>query len=179
MRKRQNKMIFGAFLFFERVRTMKLYQLTDNYLRVQELLEENKTEAVEDTLDALTDGFHDKAENIVKIIKSLAADAEMAGKEAKRLLKRKQALENNVQKLKNYLQTEMERMEIRKINSTLFTIQIQKNPASVEIVDEALLKPFFLLQEPKIDKKRIAEILKSGEEVKGARLVESESIRIR
>lgn len=172
-------MIFGAFLFFERVRTMKLYQLTDNYLRVQELLEENKTEAVEDTLDALTDGFHDKAENIVKIIKSLAADAEMAGKEAKRLLKRKQALENNVQKLKNYLQTEMERMEIRKINSTLFTIQIQKNPASVEIVDEALLKPFFLLQEPKIDKKRIAEILKSGEEVKGARLVESESIRIR
>lgn len=179
MRKRQNRMIFGAFLFFERVRTMKLYQLTDNYLRVQELLEENKTEDVEDTLDALTDGFHDKAENIVKIIKSLAADAEMAGKEAKRLLKRKQALENNVQKLKNYLQTEMERMEIRKINSTLFTIQIQKNPASVEIVDEALLKPFFLLQEPKIDKKRIAEILKSGEEVKGARLVESESIRIR
>lgn len=179
MRKRQNRMIFGAFLFFERVRTMKLYQLTDNYLRVQELLEENKTEAVEDTLDALTDGFHDKAENIVKIIKSLAADAEMAGKEAKRLLKRKQALENNVQKLKNYLQTEMERMEIRKINSTLFTIQIQKNPASVEIVDEALLKPFFLLQEPKIDKKRIAEILKSGEEVKGARIVESESIRIR
>ncbi|MBC2139286.1 siphovirus Gp157 family protein [Listeria innocua] len=158
---------------------MKLYQLTDNYIRVQELLEENKTEAVEDTLDALTDGFHDKAENIVKIIKSLAADAEMAGKEAKRLLKRKQALENNVQKLKTYLQTEMERMEIRKINSTLFTIQIQKNPASVEIVDEALLKPFFLLQEPKIDKKRIAEILKSGEEVEGARLVESESIRIR
>lgn len=169
----------GLFYFFERVRTMKLYQLTDNYLREQELLEENKTEAVEDTLDALTDGFHDKAENIVKIIKSLAADAEMAGKEAKRLLKRKQALENNVQKLKNYLQTEMERMEIRKINSTLFTIQIQKNPASVEIVDEALLKPFFLLQEPKIDKKRIAEILKSGEEVEGARLVESESIRIR
>ncbi|EAE8347346.1 siphovirus Gp157 family protein [Listeria monocytogenes] len=158
---------------------MKLYELTDNYIRVQELLEENKTEAVEDTLDALTDGFHDKAENIVKIIKSLAADAEMAGKEAKRLLKRKQALENNVQKLKTYLQTEMERMEIRKINSTLFTIQIQKNPASVEIVDEALLKPFFLLQEPKIDKKRIAEILKSGEEVKGARLVESESVRIR
>ncbi|MBC6148069.1 siphovirus Gp157 family protein [Listeria innocua] len=158
---------------------MKLYELTDNYLRVQELLEENKTEAVEDTLDALTDGFHDKAENIVKIIKSLAADSEMAGKEAKRLLKRKQALENNVQKLKTYLQTEMERMEIRKINSTLFTIQIQKNPASVEIVDEALLKPFFLLQEPKIDKKRIAEILKSGEEVEGAKLVESESIRIR
>lgn len=179
MRKRQNRRIFGAFLFLERVRTMKLYELTDNYLRVQELLEENKTEAVEDTLDALTDGFHDKAENIVKIIKSLAADAEMAGKEAKRLLKRKQALENNVQKLKTYLQTEMERMEIRKINSTLFTIQIQKNPASVEIVDEALLKPFFLLQEPKIDKKRIAEILKSGKEVKGARLVESESIRIR
>ncbi|EAC4316597.1 siphovirus Gp157 family protein [Listeria monocytogenes] len=158
---------------------MKLYELTDNYLRLQELLEENETEAVMDTLDAITDGFHDKAENIAKIIKSLAADAEMAGTEAKRLLKRKQALENNVQKLKTYLQTEMERMEIRKINSTLFTIQIQKNPVSVEIVDDSLLQAFFLLQEPKIDKKRIAEILKSGEEVKGARLVESESIRIR
>ncbi|EAV9812281.1 siphovirus Gp157 family protein, partial [Listeria monocytogenes] len=153
---------------------MKLYELTDNYLRLQELLEENETEAVMDTLDAITDGFHDKAENIAKIIKSLAADAEMAGTEAKRLLKRKQALENNVQKLKTYLQTEMERMEIRKINSTLFTIQIQKNPVSVEIVDDSLLQAFFLLQEPKIDKKRIAEILKSGEEVKGARLVESE-----
>ncbi|EAD7948548.1 siphovirus Gp157 family protein [Listeria monocytogenes] len=158
---------------------MKLYELTDNYLGLQELLEENKTEAVMDTLDAITDGFHDKAENIAKIIKSIAADAEMAGTEAKRLLKRKQALENNVQKLKIYLQTEMERMEIRKINSTLFTIQIQKNPVSVEIVDDSLLQAFFLLQEPKIDKKRIAEILKSGEEVKGARLVESESIRIR
>ncbi|PDK62101.1 siphovirus Gp157 family protein [Listeria monocytogenes] len=158
---------------------MKLYELTDNYLKVQEFLEENNTDAVKDTLDALTDSFHDKSENIVKLIKSLAADAEMAGIEAKRLLKRKQALENNVQKLKNNLQTKMERMEIRKINSTLFTIQIQKNPPSVEIVEEALLKSFFLLQEPKIDKKRIAEILKSGEEVKGARLVESESIRIR
>ncbi len=41
---------------------MKLYELTDNYLRVQELLEENRTEALEDTLDAITDGFHDKAE---------------------------------------------------------------------------------------------------------------------
>ncbi|EAF0943677.1 siphovirus Gp157 family protein, partial [Listeria monocytogenes] len=101
---------------------MKLYELTDNYLKVQEFLEENNTDAVKDTLDALTDSFHDKSENIVKIIKSLAADAEMAGIEAKRLLKRKQALENNVQNLKNYLQTEMERMEIRKINSTLFTI---------------------------------------------------------
>ncbi|EHL5791791.1 TPA: siphovirus Gp157 family protein [Listeria monocytogenes] len=158
---------------------MKLYELTDNYLRLQELLEENKTETVMDTLDAITDGFHDKAENIAKMIKSLEADAEMAGTEAKRLLKRKQALENNVQKLKTYLQTEMERMEIRKINSTLFTIQIQKNPVSVEIVDDSLLQAFFLLQESKIDKKRIAEILKSGEEVKGARLIESESIRIR
>lgn len=52
---------------------MKLYELTDNYLRLQELLEENKTEAVMDTLDAITDGFHDKAENIAKIIKSIAA----------------------------------------------------------------------------------------------------------
>ncbi|MBV1089446.1 siphovirus Gp157 family protein, partial [Listeria monocytogenes] len=48
-----------------------------------------------------------------------------------------------------------------------------------EIVEEALLKPFFLLQDHKIDKKLLAEILPSGEEVKGARLVESESIRIR
>lgn len=90
----------ALFPFLERVRTMKLYELTDNYLKVQEFLEENNTDAVKDTLDALTDSFHDKSENIVKIIKSLAADAEMAGIEAKRLLKRKQALENNVQNLK-------------------------------------------------------------------------------
>ncbi|EQC0608608.1 siphovirus Gp157 family protein, partial [Listeria monocytogenes] len=34
---------------------MKLYELTDNYLKVQEFLEENNTDAVKDTLDALTD----------------------------------------------------------------------------------------------------------------------------
>lgn len=158
---------------------MKLYELTDNYLYVQELLEENKTDALEDTLDAITEGFHDKAENIAKIIKSLMADAETAGIESKRLLKRKQALENNAAKLKVYLQTEMERLEIKKINSSLFTIQIQKNPASVEILEETLLEQFFIAQEPKIDKKRIAELLKSGEVIDGAVLVESESIRIR
>ncbi|AIS60578.1 siphovirus Gp157 family protein [Listeria ivanovii] len=158
---------------------MKLYELTDNYLRVQELLGENRTEALEDTLDAITDGFHDKAENVAKIVKSLMADAEMAGIESKRLLKRKQALENNAWKLKEYLQLEMERLEIKKINSALFTIQIQRNPARVEITDKTLLKPYFLLQEPKIDKKRIAELLKSGNKVEGAILVESESLRIR
>ncbi|MBC1484523.1 siphovirus Gp157 family protein [Listeria sp. FSL L7-1485] len=158
---------------------MKLYELAENYIRVQELLEENKTKALEDTLDAITDGFHDKAENIAKIIKELMADAEIVGIESKRLLKRKQALENNAVKLKNYLQTEMERLEIRKLKSSLFTIQIQKNPASVEVTNKTLLEPYFLLQEPKIDKKRIAELLKAGNEVDGAVLIESESLRIR
>ncbi|MBF2374069.1 siphovirus Gp157 family protein [Listeria seeligeri] len=158
---------------------MKLYELADNYLYVQKLLEENKTDALEDTLDAITDGFHDKAENVAKIIKSLLAGAETASIESKRLLKRKQALENNAAKLKVYLQTEMERLEIKKINSSLFTIQIQRNPASVEIVEEALLEEFFIVQEPKIDKKRIAELLKAGEVIDGAILVESESLRIR
>ncbi len=54
---------------------MKLYELTQNYLNLLDLLEnpEIPKEVVESAIAEIQGDFEDKAENIVKLIKSIEA----------------------------------------------------------------------------------------------------------
>lgn len=159
---------------------MKLYELTENYAKLLEMAEEMDTDAIVDTLEALQEAIEDKAENIAKLIRNLEADVKVIRDEEKRLAERRQVIENKVERLKSYLQEQLEIAGIDKVKRPTITVAIQKNPPSVDIIDETLIPADFLIPQPaKIDKKSILERLKNGEEVPGVVLKQTKGVRIR
>lgn len=159
---------------------MKLYQLTDDYLRLMEMAEELDQETFQDTLESIQDSIEDKVENTAKVIKSIEADVLAIKEEEKRLKERRQALEKKIDNIKDYLKEQLEKAGIDKVKRPLITVSIQNNPPKVEIVDEKSLPFEFMIPQPaKVDKKAILEKLKNGEHVPGATLVQERGIRIR
>lgn len=159
---------------------MKLYELTSNYQQVLEIAEQLDAETLTDTLDAIEDAIEDKAENTAKIIKQLDADAEMLRNEEKRLATRRQAIENNAKNLKRYLQESLEKVGMEKVKGDLFTVAIQNNPPSLEVLDELKIDiDYFNYPEPVLDKKAVLQTLKRGIKMEGARIKQTRSLRIR
>lgn len=157
---------------------MNLYELTQNYLQVLEIAENGDDLA--DTLEALEDAIEVKAENTAKVIKQLEANAEMLANEAKRLSERKSAIENNVRNLKSYLQDQLDKCGKSKIKGEIFTVAIQNNPQSVDVLDESLIpSTYFIQQAPKLDRKELLTHLKAGEEIAGVTIKQTKSLRIR
>ena len=157
---------------------MNLYTLTDNYLRVLELAENG--DDLTDTLEALEDAIEDKAENTAKVIKQLEANASMLDNEINRLTERKKASDNNAKRLKVYLQEQLEKVGTDKIKGEIFTVAIQNNPQSVDVLDETKIPAaYFIEQAPKLDRKELLEQLKAGETIPGVTVKQSRSLRIR
>ena len=84
---------------------MKLYELTENYLNLQELLEnpEVPQDLITSALEQVGEELEVKAENIAKLIKTLEVDIAGFKEEEKRLSDRRKSLENRVKNLKEYL----------------------------------------------------------------------------
>lgn len=157
---------------------MNLYELTQNYLQVLEMAENG--EDLADTLESLEDAIEVKAENTAKVIKQLEANAEMLANESRRLSERKSAIENNVRNLKSYLQEQLEKCGKSKIKGEIFTVALQNNPQSVDVLDESLIpSTYFIQQAPKLDRKELLTHLKAGEEIAGVTIKQTKSLRIR
>ncbi|MET3505441.1 siphovirus Gp157 family protein [Halalkalibacter oceani] len=158
---------------------MKLYELTDAYQQVLELAE-NDSESFLDTLKSLEDAIEVKIENTAKLIKTLDGEAEVIKAEEKRLSERRKALENKVTGLKNYLEYELEKLNLDKVKGAILTTSMQNNPPSVEVLNEKKIpKIYFKPQPSKLDKTTLLKDLKEGKEVEGAAIKQTKSLRIR
>lgn len=151
---------------------MKLYELAQNYLNLQELLENEEIgeEIIEAALKKVKGSIEEKAENYAMIIKNLEAQAEICEKEERRLANKKVVLRNKAKKLKDNLQECMLDMDKPKIKGKLFSFIIQKNAPSVSILDENLIPEEFIKTERIVVKQDILNALKKGKEIKGAAL---------
>nr|DAJ33646.1 MAG TPA: resistance protein [Caudoviricetes sp.] len=157
---------------------MNLYELSQNYLAVQEMdLDED---ILRDTLDSIEETFEDKAENIAKLYRTVEAEEKAFEAEEKRFYAMKKTAANKKQFLKQYLEDNMRLIGKTKFKVGVFNFSIQNNPPSVDIYDETLIPEQYLIEQPaKIDKAGIKELLKQGEEVPGAKLKQTEGLRIR
>ena len=157
---------------------MNLYELSQNYLAVQDM--DLEPETLKDTLDSIEEAIEVKAENIAKWIRNLEADKKAFEEEEKRFKDKKQAADNRIKSLKLYLEDNMRLTGKTKFKAGFFSFAIQNNPPSVEVFDEALIPKQFLIAQPvKIDRAGIKELLKAGEEVPGAELKQTKGLRIR
>lgn len=160
----------------------KLYELTEHYNNLLDLInnEEVPKELIEKALSEVNEEFEVKAENIAKLIKSLEVDVNGYKEEEKRMSTQRKYLENKISNLKEYLDGSMKALDKQKIKGKVFTLAIQKNPPSVEILNlECIDNKYLILQDPTVDKKAILEDLKNNIEVTGATIKQTESLRIR
>jgi hypothetical protein len=131
---------------------MTLYQITDDLLTINQLLEEmvdeegNPREPTEEEMNYLREqfimsnsDFEKKTENICKFIKNLKLQAENVKAEKDsykaeldRLSRRAKAFENRASCVQNVLRYGMERLGETKIKTDLFTANIQNTQMIVD-----------------------------------------------
>ena len=136
---------------------MRLYEATNAIIEAQH--EEVNTEQ----LDALAIQFDDKAVSCACVVKNLNAEVSAIESEIKRLIDLKVARQNNVDRLKAYIMSNMKAAGIDKVENGVHRIRIQKSPLSITVTDEHAVPVEFKTEviEVKIDRKAIAEIIKS------------------
>ena len=159
---------------------MNLYELTDNYLKVLELIE-NGEEGLEDTLESLNDTIELKADGYARIIRNLEANAVALKTEIDRLTNRRRSIENSIDRLKENLKNAMIATGKEKIKTDLFNVTVVNNPVAVNVIDEKLIPEKYFKVEiiRKLDKLSLRDAIKSGEEIQGAKLMQGKGLRIK
>lgn len=139
-------------------------------------------EVVRDTLDSLSGDLELKAQNVALFARNLEATAAAIKQAEGDMAKRRKALENRVQSLKDYLMHAMQATGIKKIEGPYLRIGLRDNPESVEVFDSAQVPAEFMRQpEPPPaapDKAAIKAAIKAGQEVPGCKLARSQRLDI-
>lgn len=148
---------------------MRLYELTDEYRRLQAALlewegveDEETREVVEATLtpllEAVADGLAEKSDGYVAIMRELDAEAEMFRAEADRMTRKAQTRTNALNRLKARLQEAMEQLGLDRIDGPLFTVRLQASPPACQVTDEdaAIVAGFGeVVEQRKLDRRAI------------------------
>ena len=115
----------------------KLYKLTDRYITIEGMLDSDiaTKEEIQASLNNIKEQIGDKVESIAKIVLSLNSGVEAIKAEEDRLAKRREAMRNNMEWLKNYLLVEMLSTNTLKVKRDLLTVAVADNPPSVEVVN--------------------------------------------
>ncbi len=154
--------------------TLRLYEVTDNYLAALNHLAELDDlpeEVIADTLEGLQGEFEEKALNVARYVRNLEAEASAIEEAKKRMVRRARAANNQAKRLKSYLKGELERTGL-KIKAPDLALRLQNNPLSVVVVDAEKLPEAFReeVTTVKVLKSEIGKALKAGEVVEGAHL---------
>lgn len=160
---------------------MKLYEITGEILELLTMAEDLELDQkmIRDTMEGLDFEFEEKAEAYAKVVKTLEMDIAGLDEEIQRMTKRKATIKNNIDRLKRSLEGAMIATGKRKFKTPLFGFGIQKNPPSLNVLDESKIPAeFWIEQQPKLDKKAALAYVKENE-VDWAELSQTESLRIR
>lgn len=159
---------------------MKLYELSQQYAQLVELVEELDEVTFRDTLESIQEEIDDKVENTAKLMRSFQVDVDALKLEEKRLADRRRAIEKRIESIKDYLKNQMEVAGIDKVKRPTLTVSIANNPPSVEIEDESLIPFDYMVPQPaRIDKKALLTALKEGQDISGASIKQTRGVRIR
>jgi len=184
--------------------SMTLYQISADYLSALDYLTDPEAdvpmEAVTDTLEGFELELSEKATNVAAFARNLEASAKAIKEAEQAMARRRRALENRSQWIKDYLRSNMEATGITKIESPWFVLAIRKNPAAVDVTDEATLPDDAVtvtleldrgaynavkdklnghqVTGTKVDKAGLKTRLQGGEAIEGARLARGTRLQI-
>ncbi|MDT2783005.1 siphovirus Gp157 family protein [Vagococcus fluvialis] len=157
-----------------------LFELTSNFKYILDHADELDEQTLNDTLESIQEPLEDKVDNTVGLLKSLKNDIDNFKKEEQELKKRRQTIENNFKRVKEWSEYTLSTLDVDKLKGNKHELRMQKNSVSVSIPDESKVPEQYLIpQPPKINKTEIKEDLKNGDEYDWAELVQTESLRYR
>ena len=166
---------------------MKLYEITAQYQNIYALLQNPEFAENEDiltALDQIEDAFENKAQQTIFMMKNIEAEIDPIDSEIKRLQAMKKAHQNNIDRIKNRLRENMKAVGKSKLNCGLFSLSYRLQEANAVELDETEflannLDEDLVTVKVTPNKTEIKRRLKNGEEIIGARLVDSEVLTIR
>lgn len=146
-------------------------------------LETGEVISVADALEKLEMARETKIENAAMMVKNLSAEAAAIKAEEEKLAKRRKAIENKADDVKQFLIRALTREDgtSEKFRTARAAVTVKLNPAKVIISDEKLLPEVFFREiiERKPDRAQIKEVLSRGIEVPGAALERGRSVSIK
>lgn len=154
---------------------LTLYNITNDFVDLMDKTQEGTiTEEEYNKLgEELALELQKKSGNIVGYIQDRNALIDAIDLQIKRLQDYKKSEQNKVDKFKEYVKQNMERLNILKIETDTGTLSIAKSPISVEIVDEEKIPDKYkdVVFTTKVNKKKIADNFKStGELIEGVEI---------
>lgn len=165
---------------------MNLYELTDQFLLLQEMLEDPdaETNVINDTLEAIEGEIEYKADGYAKVIRNMEGSLSVVKAEQERLAARKNLLESGIKKLKENLQQAMITTGKRKFKTDLFSFNIQKNggkaPVILDVKDTSELPDELVRIKEEPDMDAIRKLIEAEGSCKYGHLGErGESLRIK
>lgn len=161
-----------------------LYELKGQFKALIEKLSDMDLDAqtVADTIEAsdVQMAIEEKAQGYEMVARSFEAPIPAIDAEIKRLQALKKASQTRADVLRKRLHDAMVEMQVEKIKCPLFEVRRQKNPVSVEIYNAELVPfEFWKTPEPEINKSALKAALQTGVEIEGARLTQSEGLRVK
>jgi hypothetical protein len=161
-----------------------LYEMAGQYRQLLDKLSDGDFDltTISDTIEAsgIVDEIAQKATGIEMIARTMEMHTPALDAEIERLTALKKRRQNAAKALRDYLRTNMQAMQITKLESPLFVIKLQMNPPAVDVYEPGLIPAEYMRQKPppppEVDKAAIKEAIKAGVEVPGARIAQSQRL---
>ena len=158
-----------------------LYDITNEFEKsLDNLLDHDDSDLINE-IESIEGEFKLKSANVAKYIRNLEHLA-FGIKEIESSQKdRRISLEKKIARLKDYLRINFEKTNTEKIESDDIVIAMYKNPVKVNIIDEEKIpEKFFQIKETKLlNKDKIKESLRNGENIPGCELIQEKRISIK
>lgn len=162
---------------------MKLYELASQYeFLLNDLYDEETGEIKEQSLARLheiKDSAENKCINTVKVLKHMQKECAAIEIERKNMAVREKAFKSQIDRLKDYLKENMERLNINKIECPQFIIALQKSPVAVDRYEEKDIPFDYQKITVEYDNTKIKHDILNGVVVPGARLIQNNHVRIK
>lgn len=140
-------------------------------------------QTVADTLEGMQGDLTDKLRAVIAYALSMCAEADSQNAAAKRMSERAKSTAARADGLLEYARTTMQATGIAEVATDEWGAKLAKKPASVNVLDAALIPPAYMRQPetppPAPDKKAIAEAIKTGANVPGCELVQGYRLAVK
>lgn len=154
---------------------MKLYELSEQIRLATQMIADGEIseDDMSDTLEGLNLEFDDKVDSTAMVIREMQLEAEANKAEATRFTEKKQAIEKRVDRLKDYLRSQMEFHGKTKVKGKNFSVTLGKPSDAMVMSGDYDKKYEVTVISP--DKAQMKKDLKAGDDVKGASLVQGKA----
>lgn len=162
---------------------LSLYKITNSFAELMSKAEEGELteEEYNQIGEELAVQLQAKSTNIIGYYQNENALVEAIDTQIKRLQELKKVKKNGIDRYKQYVKENMERLGISKIETELGTLSIAKSPISVEIVNEDLLPSEYKEEvvTVKPNKKKISDNFKVTGEIPEGVIIHADNTNLR